>query len=81
VVAFASGGLPELVRHGETGFLVPRGDLAGLAAAILRLLTDAALRHRLGAAGRRVAAAFTSEARVNALSDIYERIAATSKRL
>jgi glycosyltransferase involved in cell wall biosynthesis len=81
VIAFASGGLPELVRHGETGFLVPRGDLAGLAAAILRLLTDAALRHRLGAAGRRVAAAFTSEARVNALSDIYERIAATSKRL
>ncbi len=79
VVAFASGGLPELVRHGETGILVPKGDVAGLARAILRLLTDAQLRCRLGAAGRRMAATFTTEARIDALSDIYERIAATSR--
>jgi glycogen(starch) synthase len=78
VVAFASGGLPELVCHGETGILVPKGDVAGLASAIRRLLADAPLRHRLGAAGRRVAAAFTTEARVEALSDIYEQIAAAS---
>jgi glycosyltransferase involved in cell wall biosynthesis len=77
VVAFASGGLPELIRHGETGFLVPKGDVAGLASAIQQLLTDPARRERLGAAGRRVAAGFTTEARVDALSDIYERIAAT----
>ena len=77
VVAFASGGLPELVRHRETGFLVPKGDVAGLASAIQQLLTDPARRERLGAAGRRVAAGFTTEARVDALSDIYERIAAT----
>ena len=79
VVAFASGGLPELVRDGETGILVPTGDAAGLARAIRQLLTEPALRDRLGAAGRRVAAGFTTEARVAALSDIYERIAATSR--
>jgi glycosyltransferase involved in cell wall biosynthesis len=80
VITFASGGLPELVRHGETGFLVPKGDVAGLGSAILRLLTDATLCHALGAAGRRVAATFTTEARVEALTDINERIAASSKR-
>ena len=40
VVAFATGGLPEIVRDGETGVVVPTGDTAGLATAILRLLND-----------------------------------------
>jgi glycosyltransferase involved in cell wall biosynthesis len=80
VVAFASGGLPELVRDGETGILVRKGDVAGLASAIRRLLTDPALCQRLGAAGQRVAATFTTEARLEALSGIYERIAATTGR-
>src|SRR5205823_5698835 len=30
VVAYATGGLPEAIRHGETGWLVPRGDIGGL---------------------------------------------------
>ena len=38
VVASAVGGLPETVRHGETGFLVPPGDPAALAAAVAGLL-------------------------------------------
>jgi glycosyltransferase involved in cell wall biosynthesis len=80
VVAFASGGLPEIVHDGETGILVRKRDVAGLASALLRLLTHHALARRYGAAGRRVAAAFTSEARVDALTAIYERIAASSGR-
>ncbi len=78
VVAFATGGLPEIVHDGKTGVLVPKGDAAGLAAAILRLLNDDALARRVGTAGRRFAAAFTIEAYLDALSDIYERIAARS---
>jgi glycosyltransferase involved in cell wall biosynthesis len=45
-------GIPELVRHEESGLLVGEREPAELAAAIARLLDDAALRTRLGAAGR-----------------------------
>lgn len=53
VVASAVGGVPELVRDGETGALVPPRDSAALAGAIRRLVVDPALRDRLGEAGRR----------------------------
>ena len=53
VVAGNSGGIPDAVRDGETGFLVPPEDPAALAAAISRLLADAGLASRIGAAGRR----------------------------
>lgn len=79
VVAFATGGLKEIVRDGETGILVPTGDAAALASAIARIVTDAALADRLGAAGRRIAAGFTIEARVENVSALYERIAALSR--
>jgi glycosyltransferase involved in cell wall biosynthesis len=52
VVASRVGGLVEAVADGETGLLVAPGDAAALAAALRRLATDAALRTRLGAAGR-----------------------------
>jgi len=52
VVGFAAGGLVEAVAHGETGLLVPAGDAGALRDAIATLLDDAALRHRLGGAGR-----------------------------
>ena len=53
VVASAVGGVPELVRDGETGTLVPPGDSRALAVAIERLAADPALRERMGAAGHR----------------------------
>jgi glycosyltransferase involved in cell wall biosynthesis len=52
VVASAVGGLLDLVVDGETGLLVPPGDPVALRAALERLLADAPLRRRLGAAGR-----------------------------
>lgn len=54
VVATTVGGLPEAVRHDETGLLVPPGDPVALAAAIGRILADPGLRDRLGEGGRRV---------------------------
>jgi glycosyltransferase involved in cell wall biosynthesis len=53
VVASAVGGLLDLVVDGETGFLVPPGDVPALRAALQRLLGDEALRRRMGEAGRR----------------------------
>lgn len=52
VVASAVGGLQNLVRHEETGLLVPPGDVAALREAIRRLLADSGLRVRLGSAAR-----------------------------
>jgi N-acetyl-alpha-D-glucosaminyl L-malate synthase BshA len=51
VVASQAGGLPEVVVDGETGFLRPVGDVAGMAAAALRLLRDPDLHGRFAAAG------------------------------
>ena len=53
VVATSRGGIPDLVREGETGLLVPAGDPGALGAALARLLTDPAGARRMGEAGRR----------------------------
>jgi glycosyltransferase involved in cell wall biosynthesis len=52
VVAHDIGGVAEAVAHEETGLLVAPGDSAALTAAFARLITDPALRRRLGEAGR-----------------------------
>lgn len=52
VVVSDAGGLPEVVVAGETGLVVPRDDVPALQAALKRLVLDAGLRERLGAAGR-----------------------------
>jgi glycogen(starch) synthase len=62
VVAAAVGGLRDLVVDGETGLLVPPGDVPALRAALERLLGDAGLRRRLGDAGHaRARGSFTWE--------------------
>jgi glycosyltransferase involved in cell wall biosynthesis len=52
VIGSRIGGLPSTVADGKTGLLFDPGDVAALAARIERLLDDAALRERLGRAGR-----------------------------
>ncbi|MBI3947785.1 MAG: glycosyltransferase family 4 protein [Armatimonadetes bacterium] len=53
VAASRAGGLPEMVRDGETGLLAPPDDPAALADALRRLLSDAALAAQLAAGARR----------------------------
>ena len=53
VVATTVGGLPEMVEHGRTGYLVPPRDENALAKAIVGLLRDKALQRQLGENGRR----------------------------
>jgi glycosyltransferase involved in cell wall biosynthesis len=52
VVAQAVAGVPEVVAHGATGFLVAEGDDRAAAQAIARLLTDGALQRQMGQAAR-----------------------------
>ncbi len=52
VIASRVGGLPEVVLDGQTGLLVPPGDISALAAAMARLLSEPELRARMGQAGR-----------------------------
>lgn len=59
VVASNSPGIRESVRDGETGFLVPHGDTAAMAAALQRLCTSPELVARVGASGRAFAESFT----------------------
>jgi phosphatidylinositol alpha-1,6-mannosyltransferase len=53
VVAGRSGGIPDAVREGETGFLIPPEDPAAIAEVVTRLLGDTELAGRVGMAGRR----------------------------
>jgi phosphatidylinositol alpha-1,6-mannosyltransferase len=52
VVVGDSGGAPDTVRDGETGFLVDGRDVAAVADRLVQLLADADLRARMGKAGR-----------------------------
>ena len=53
VVAFDIGGVNEAVRNGETGLLVERGSTDVLADALIKVISDDALRARMGSSGRR----------------------------
>jgi colanic acid/amylovoran biosynthesis glycosyltransferase len=72
VVAPAVGGVPELVEHGRTGFVVPSQDLKAFADALELLLTDAGLRQRFsGAAATRARERFGVARQVDALLDLW----------
>ena len=71
VLASNVGGVPEIVRDGEKGLLVPAEGVPALAQAITRLAADAPLRQKLGAAGRERAGAFDWDAIAEQYLDIY----------
>lgn len=75
VVATQVGGVPYVVRNGETGVLVPPLDPTALAAAIVHLLNDPEHRQRMGQAGRkRVLASFTREVVTRQMLETYQRL-------
>ena len=55
VVGFETGGVPDMVRHGTTGFLVPPGDVAALRTAILGLVGNVSKREEMAVDCRRIA--------------------------
>jgi glycosyltransferase involved in cell wall biosynthesis len=71
VVAAQAGGLAEIVVDGESGRLVPPGDSAALARALLALLTDEPLRLRLSEGARRRAGRFSLDRRSQELLQLF----------
>ena len=76
VVAFAVGGLPELVPDGRAGQLVAEGDLDGLVEVAADLLGDPVRRRAMGAAGFARAAAFGADRVVGRYEELYREVLA-----
>ena len=70
-----AGGLPEVVKHAETGFLLPVGDVDGMAARTIELLKDDEHRREMGQAGRRRAESlFGADRIVTQYERFYESV-------
>ena len=74
-VASEHGGIPEIVRDGETGFLVPERDIGALAERLERFLDDASVRQAMGAAARAdMERRYDIRDRVAELEDHYDEV-------
>jgi glycosyltransferase involved in cell wall biosynthesis len=74
VVASAVGGVAELVEEGETGFLVPAGDVDRLASRLDELRRQPALRLRMGGEGRRKIGRQPLARQVDAVVEVYQQL-------
>ncbi len=81
VVSFQHGGIPEVVRHGETGLLAPERDTATLEQYIERLITDDLLWEEYSRAGVAwVKRQFDLEEQTSKLEEIYKMVSERSGR-
>lgn len=71
VVAFRSGGIPEIVADGETGLLTEVNDVAGFTQALLQLKSDPELVKRFGEAGQNVVQDFAIAKYVKRIENLY----------
>ncbi|MCR8641086.1 glycosyltransferase [Paenibacillus sp. N1-5-1-14] len=74
VVSFATGGIPEAVEHGKTGYLLPERDWSGLAKHILLLIQSESLWQQFSEQGmKRVSAEFNLSIQKKKLEHIYDQ--------
>jgi glycosyltransferase involved in cell wall biosynthesis len=81
VVATRVGGIPEIVRHGKDGILVPTDASRKLTDAILQLLKDDHLRRKMGRFGIQRAKAFDLETHLRAISEAFKEAMETKKTI
>ena len=75
VIATRTGGLPEVIRDGETGYLVELGDTQSMGERAIELLTNEKKRQEMGARGRRWAVdQFNTERVIPQYEQLYERV-------
>jgi glycosyltransferase involved in cell wall biosynthesis len=74
IVASRVGGIPDLVKDGENGLLVPPADTSALEKAISSLLHDGARRKRMGKAGKKMCGPYSAEAMVEQIDVLYTEL-------
>jgi glycosyltransferase involved in cell wall biosynthesis len=75
-IAFAVGGLPEVIEDGKSGLLVPAGDIGGFVRAASALISDDGLRSMLGEGARLRAREFDSKRMIERTAEVYNRVLA-----
>jgi glycosyltransferase involved in cell wall biosynthesis len=81
VVGFASGGIPDMVRPGETGWLAPTGDTQALRQSIEEALRDDDRRQAMSATCRRIAVEeYSLDVQANAYVRLYETLLARARQ-
>jgi glycosyltransferase involved in cell wall biosynthesis len=75
-IAFAVGGLPEVIEDGKSGLLIPAGDVAGFVRAAAALLSDDGLRAMLADGARQRALEFDSKRMIERTAEVYNRVLA-----
>jgi L-malate glycosyltransferase len=80
VIASRTGGIPELIRSGENGLLVPKEDPKALAEAIINLIKHKDLREKYSSRGQRNAMNFSIERTVDKTIDVYMEMCNLQKR-
>ena len=74
VIASKAGGIPEVVEDGQTGYLVPPGDVAAMAERALRILDDPAEHERLKQQAASRALEFAADKVVPRYEALYEEV-------
>ena len=75
VVSTTTGSIADVIKDGESGFLVPPRDVAALAERIVRLLRDPSLREAMGSRGRRtVVQSYSIDRMVDELQRVYRQV-------
>ena len=75
-IAFAVGGLPEVIEDGKSGLLVPAGDVGAFMRAAEELITNDELRLRLGEGARLRAREFDAKRMIERTAEVYDRVIA-----
>lgn len=75
-IAFAVGGLPEIIEDGKSGRLVPPGDIQAFVRAAEELITDGALRAKLADGARVRAREFDAKTMIERTAEVYHRVTA-----
>jgi glycosyltransferase involved in cell wall biosynthesis len=79
VIATTAGGIPEVVRHGETGFLAEIGDVERMARYCIELLSNAKKLHTFRERARQRALEFDTKLIVPLYEQLYQRVLEQSR--
>ncbi len=74
VAAFRATCLPEIIRNGSNGLLVPPGDVEALGSALCAMIADPDWSRQMGAEGKRIAAGYSCERSVSEYEKVYHRL-------